>query len=789
MNGKNDVCGKLKTSLVVFSVYMIFMVMSSVVAADTLFYDGFSVAHPLDSGWGGEYAENPVSEDLYGDIGTGNVDAFVHVGYYVVTKDDAALIASIDTIGYENIVLSYYRRTYSANSTDRLIVEWRVGDFGAWSEIENTYPFDTWTQNTYAFDGSADNEAVIQIRFWLDDGDFDYAIWDDILVTGEPMIPITECSEYNLETDCIEADCHWCLDCSGINIFSGTHNCVDTSEDCSYNGCDVSCGAGCDASNGCDDTECDQLDGCYSGNYRDYNDVPNACSEDCTCENNDCTDYTETTCDDGNVCNGIETCDDDLGCQAGTPLDCDDDNLCTDDSCDATLGCIYECMISAPCDDGNPDTINDVCLDSGDGCICEGTPVGCLYDSDCDDGLYCNGAETCDLSDYTCQAGIPVDCDDSVDCTDDSCDEADDQCVNAPNNANCDDDNICTDDVCDVINGCEYTYNQDTCDDGLWCTVNDQCDSGLCSGSTRDCSDSNECTDDSCDEEQDSCDYQNEPEGTTCGQFRDCPDNYCIDPYLYEYPADGHDYCDGTGSCVVYSCDSTEYECNYNDCNAECDETHPCDDSTCSVTYDDSCDIDGLTLIDYNGDEILNDITVTDSCSNACLDGCVCENCGVDCSEPDYTQVSCSLECPLSESPETSCDDGYDNDCDGNVDLDDTDCQTTVGSTLTVTATPDSVLGNRFYFRVISGSCEENRGRYNTEQIFTCETGSVVKISSPRIRILRYFFDGYDVDGTEYNKRFVKVALDNPEHIVTLEYITLREKIKKIRELFRNRRR
>jgi len=44
-------------------------------------------------------------------------------------------------------------------------------------------------------------------------------------------------------------------------------------------------------------------------------------------------------CDDGNVCNGVETCNPASGCVAGTPLACNDGNNCTDDSCDAAIGC------------------------------------------------------------------------------------------------------------------------------------------------------------------------------------------------------------------------------------------------------------------------------------------------------------------------------------------------------------------------------------------------------------------------------------------------------------------
>jgi len=43
-------------------------------------------------------------------------------------------------------------------------------------------------------------------------------------------------------------------------------------------------------------------------------------------------------CNDGNVCNGVESCSGGF-CMRGTPLGCDDGDLCTDDGCDPVTGC------------------------------------------------------------------------------------------------------------------------------------------------------------------------------------------------------------------------------------------------------------------------------------------------------------------------------------------------------------------------------------------------------------------------------------------------------------------
>ncbi|MEK6775296.1 MAG: dockerin type I domain-containing protein [bacterium] len=58
-------------------------------------------------------------------------------------------------------------------------------------------------------------------------------------------------------------------------------------------------------------------------------------------------------CDDGNACNGVETCDSNTGgCIAGTPLNCDDQNICTDDTCNPAAGCV-NAPGSANCPSGN----------------------------------------------------------------------------------------------------------------------------------------------------------------------------------------------------------------------------------------------------------------------------------------------------------------------------------------------------------------------------------------------------------------------------------------------------
>ncbi len=81
---------------------------------------------------------------------------------------------------------------------------------------------------------------------------------------------------------------------------------------------------------------------------------------------------------------------------------------------------------------------------------------GCTTNGDCDDGLFCNGSETCDVGTGLCQAGTAVDCNDGVSCTDDSCNEGTNSCDNVADDSNCDDGLFCNGaETCDAINDCQ----------------------------------------------------------------------------------------------------------------------------------------------------------------------------------------------------------------------------------------------------------------------------------------------------------------------------------------------
>ena len=206
---------------------------------------------------------------------------------------------------------------------------------------------------------------------------------------------------------------------------------------------------------------------------------------------------TATSCDDGNACNGVETCNTGTGaCVPGTPPVVDDGNPCTVDGCLAASGVTH---LPAPtgtvCSDGNacngPEACNGtgVCvggppllLDDGNPCTADAcdpsggvthnpTPAG----SSCTDGNACNGAEVCNGAGGCTSGAVPT-VDDGNPCTIDSCDAAL-GVVHAPAAAG----TLCTDN--NVCNGAEACNGAGVCgagtplavDDGNACT-RDACD-------------------------------------------------------------------------------------------------------------------------------------------------------------------------------------------------------------------------------------------------------------------------------------------------------------------------
>jgi cysteine-rich repeat protein len=119
------------------------------------------------------------------------------------------------------------------------------------------------------------------------------------------------------------------------------------------------------------------------------------------------------------------------------------------------------------CDDGN--------LTNGDCCS-----AVCAFEvGACNDGLFCNGADTCSAGVCSGHAGDP--CTSGGGCAD-ACNEAADDCFDLAGTPCLDEGNACTDDACDGAGLCAHPANTDPCDDDNPCTNPDACAGGSCTG-------------------------------------------------------------------------------------------------------------------------------------------------------------------------------------------------------------------------------------------------------------------------------------------------------------------
>jgi hypothetical protein len=102
--------------------------------------------------------------------------------------------------------------------------------------------------------------------------------------------------------------------------------------------------------------------------------LPGGCDDGVGCTDDDCDGPggvpvhtpNDANCDNAQFCDGSETCDQLLDCQAGTPPPIDDGVTCTDDSCDEVNDVVVNAANDANCDDGN-DCTADSC-DEVSGC-------------------------------------------------------------------------------------------------------------------------------------------------------------------------------------------------------------------------------------------------------------------------------------------------------------------------------------------------------------------------------------------------------------------------------------
>lgn len=365
-----------------------------------------------------------------------------------------------------------------------------------------------------------------------------------------------------------------------------------------------------------------------------------------------------------------------------TATDCDDGDECTWESCGDNGFCEYYAAIGDNCEPPPEDPTGGytgpICktdVDCAKFVAGQGPCIRALCNTDtsycykeeiqddgvCDDGNPCTIGEKC--VDLECVGGTPTVCDDGNSCTVDVCDP-EQGCTTNPDASACDDNNPCTTDTCDLATGCSYAPATGPCEDGDACTENDRCSAGVCvGGSEKSCPDDGDFCNGSeiCDSAAGGCISVEAPYcgdgnpdlscGEECDDGNDQTGDGCTPACVVEVPPClTNEECDDGNVCTSDFCDSS-VGCQNPPNSAPCDDANACTETdvcvagTCVGTPK-NCD-DGIAC-------------TTDSCANgACVqtenDG-ACPPGGGACTAGACDASSGCIVVPVSEGG--ACNDG-----------------------------------------------------------------------------------------------------------------------------------
>ncbi len=163
-----------------------------------------TIAKGADNNWYGarfQSGGDSISGDISMSSGLSSAD-----GRYGYFQDDAGILLSISTLGYEDVLLDFDWRTYSVNSGDSFTAGYFVGDitgFGSSRTVNltsgsgNAANINNWTMLSLGRSGSfvnedlylPSNESQVWFAFWLNDGNGDKGAVDNIYINGS-LIPL-----------------------------------------------------------------------------------------------------------------------------------------------------------------------------------------------------------------------------------------------------------------------------------------------------------------------------------------------------------------------------------------------------------------------------------------------------------------------------------------------------------------------------------------------------------------------------------------------------------------------
>lgn len=351
-------------------------------------------------------------------------------------------------------------------------------------------------------------------------------------------------------------------------------------------------------------------------------------------------------------------------------------------------------------------TSGSACSSDGNGCtddVCNGAG-SCTHPNNtapCNDGSYCNGADTCSAGACAVHAGNPCPPPDGDGNCSESCDEGSDSCTSPdPNGSVCDDGvycngaDTCTGGFCvshagdpctgpDGDGNCSESCNESSdsctapdpdgtgCTDGLFCDGTDTCSSGTCSqhgGDPCPGPDGDGNCAESCDENADACTAA-DANGSSCtdGLFCNGADA-CLGGNCNQHVGNPCPGPDGDGDCAE-SCDESSDTCSAADPNGAtcadgvfCNGADSCNGGTCSQHAGDPCPgPDGDNNCAESCDEGGHACSAPDPNGSSCDDGLFC-NGGDTCSAGNCDQ-HVGDPCPGADGDANcaeSCDEGAD---------------------------------------------------------------------------------------------------------------------------------